>query len=319
MSQDNLREEAAAVVRSVRRFLERELHAGHGELVARAATRDARVTPKAKPAATPSPSPSSAPATPAGRAPAKPASAAPPPPEPERDLFGNPIAPPPPPRAAPPAEAPTVEIRIHPIDPVARQAITEAASPVLEEIAAEVRACQKCALWETRNQAVPGVGTARAGIAFIGEAPGADEDRLGEPFVGRGGQLLDRIIKAMDEARLIPGVPLNRQTVFIGNVLHCRPPENRVPLPFEVQQSSPFLHRQLEALQPRIVCCLGKTAAEHLLGSKASLASMRGKVYPFHGAKLIVTYHPAAVLRNPELKRPVWEDMQLLAREYQTD
>jgi DNA polymerase len=123
----------------------------------------------------------------------------------------------------------------------------------------------------------------------------------------------------MDDAPLIPGVPLNRRTVFIGNVIHCRPPENRVPLPHEVEQSSPFLHRQLDALQPRIVCCLGKTAGEHLLGAKATLASMRGRVYRFHGAKLIVTYHPAAVLRNPELKRPVWEDVQLLAREYQTD
>jgi DNA polymerase len=174
-------------------------------------------------------------------------------------------------------------------------------------------------LCETRNQAVPGVGTALSGIVFVGEAPGADEDRLGEPFVGRGGQLLDRIIKAMDDAPLIPGVPLNRQTVFIGNVLHCRPPENRVPLPHEVEQSSPFLHRQLDALRPRIVCCLGKTAGEHLLGAKTTLASMRNQVHRFHGAKLIVTYHPAAVLRNPELKRPVWEDMQLLAREYQTD
>jgi DNA polymerase len=114
-------------------------------------------------------------------------------------------------------------------------------------------------------------------------------------------------------------VSLRRETVFIGNVIHCRPPENRVPLPFEVQQSAPYLRRQLEALRPRIICCLGKTAAEHLLGSKASLASMRGRVYRLLGAKLIVTYHPAAVLRNPDLKRPVWEDMQLLAREYQTD
>jgi uracil-DNA glycosylase family 4 len=113
--------------------------------------------------------------------------------------------------------------------------------------------------------------------------------------------------------------PLDRRTVFIGNVLHCRPPENRVPLPHEVEQSSPFLHRQLDALRPRVVCCLGKTAGEHLLGVKATLGSMRNQVHRFRGAKLIVTYHPAAVLRNPELKRPVWEDMQLLAREYQTD
>ncbi len=174
------------------------------------------------------------------------------------------VAPAPEPEAAPRAALP-------PLDPAARRAIAAGAAPVLEQIAAEVRACRRCGLCETRNQAVPGVGTALSGIAFVGEAPGADEDRLGEPFVGRGGQLLDRIIKAMDDAHLIPGVPLDRRTVFIGNVLHCRPPENRVPLPHEVEQSSPFLHRQLDALQPRIVCCLGKTAGEHLLGVKATL------------------------------------------------
>lgn len=201
----------------------------------------------------------------------------------------------------------------------ARKAIAEAAEPMLKNIAREVERCKDCALWETRTKAVPGVGTARSGIVFVGEAPGADEDRLGEPFVGRAGQLLDRIIKAMDDAQLISGVPLSRETVFIGNVIHCRPPNNRVPAPFEVEQSSPFLQRQLEALRPRIICCLGKTAAEHLLGRKASLASMRGQTYRHGGAKLIVTYHPAAVLRTPELKRPVWEDMQRLAREYQTD
>jgi uracil-DNA glycosylase family 4 len=190
---------------------------------------------------------------------------------------------------------------------------------VLAQIAAEVKVCQKCGLWEARNQAVPGVGSAQSGIAFIGEAPGADEDRLGEPFVGRAGQLLDKIIQAMDDAKLIPGVPLSRATVFIGNIIHCRPPENRVPLPFEIEQSSPYLRRQLEALRPRVICCLGKTAAEFMLGSKGSLASMRGKVYRQAGAKLIVTYHPAACLRNPEYKRPVWEDMQFMAREYLSD
>jgi DNA polymerase len=123
----------------------------------------------------------------------------------------------------------------------------------------------------------------------------------------------------MDEAKLIPGVPLNRQTVFIGNIVHCRPPENRVPLPHEVEMSSPYLLRQIDAIKPRIICCLGKTAAELLLGMKGALGGMRGKVYRFRGAKLIVTYHPAACLRNPGYKRPVWEDMQMLAREYQMD
>ncbi len=280
---DDPRKEAAAVVRSVRRHLELERAAGNAELVARVKRPSA-----AKPvAAVPPPVPAARP------------EAAP------RAAVRAPVAPP---VAAPPAP-----------DLAPRRAIAAAAAPVLEQIAAEVRACRQCGLCETRNQAVPGVGTALSGIVFVGEAPGADEDRLGEPFVGRGGQLLDKIIKAMDDAHLIPGVPLDRRTVFIGNVLHCRPPENRVPLPHEVEQSSPFLHRQLDVLQPRIVCCLGKTAGEHLLGVKATLGSMRNQVHRFRGAKLIVTYHPAAVLRNPEFKRPVWEDMQLLAREYPTD
>ena len=288
----------------MRRYLERERAAGNAELIARV-KRDAARAKAAARGAVPAAGRRAAPGT---------------------DLFGRPVAPPPrarwsrPPPCCSRARAAVPCAALPPLDPASRAGPSPPrAAPVLEQIAAEVRACRHCGLCETRNQAVPGVGTALSGIVFVGEAPGADEDRLGEPFVGRGGQLLDKIIKAMDDAHLIPGVPLNRQTVFIGNVLHCRPPENRVPLPHEVEQSSPFLHRQLDALQPRIVCCLGKTAGEHLLGVKATLASMRGQVYRFHGAKLIVTYHPAAVLRNPELKRPVWEDMQLLAREYQTD
>jgi DNA polymerase len=317
---DDVRKQAAAIAHGTRRWLERERAARNGELIARAASsRGARKVQAAGAAPAAGAVPNPGVATAAGRAAPAPAPApiaAPAPPE--TDLFGQPIAPakPEPPRVA---EAAAAEIVLHPLDPAERRVIAAEAAPVLDGIAAEVHDCRKCSLWETRNRAVPGVGTALSGIAFVGEAPGADEDRLGEPFVGRGGQLLDRIIKAMDDARLVPGVPLNRQTVFIGNVLHCRPPENRVPLAYEVDQSSPYLRRQLEALRPRIVCCLGKTAAEHLLGTKATLASMRGKVYRFHGAKMIVTYHPAAVLRNPELKRPVWEDMQLLAREYQTD
>ena len=298
---DELKAEVAALAHGVRRHLERELAAGNAELAARGATtpRRARTAPAAAAAVE------------------APAAASPAPPEPETDLFGQPVTTSRP--AAAPAAEPPAERPLPPLAPEERAAIAAAAAPVLERIAEEVRACRACGLCETRNQAVPGVGTALSGIVFVGEAPGADEDRLGEPFVGRAGQLLDRIIKAMDDARLVPGVRLDRGTVFIGNVIHCRPPENRVPLQHEVESSSPFLHRQLEALRPRVVCCLGKTAAEHLLGTKATLASMRGRVHRFHGAKLIVTYHTAAVLRNPDLKRPVWEDMQLLAREYQTD
>jgi DNA polymerase len=186
----------------------------------------------------------------------------------------------------------------------------------LEQVAAEVRACVKCGLSTCRTNAVPGVGTGSSGIVFVGEAPGAEEDRRGEPFVGRAGELLTRILQAMDEKRLLPGVKIDRGTVYICNVLKCRPPENRNPLPHEIESCAPYLERQLALLRPRIICCLGKFAAELLVGANGSVGAMRGKVYRYGSAKLIVTYHPAACLRNPGYKRLVWEDMQLLAREY---
>jgi len=229
---------------------------------------------------------------------------------------GEPVSPRPRPAQAAPAPEPT---------PVSAVAIAEAApdgvSPpgdTLDVIAAEVRACTKCGLHKTRNQAVPGKGTGRAGIVFVGEAPGAEEDRRGEPFVGRAGDLLGKIIAAMDEKKLIPDVSVSREAVYIANVLKCRPPENRNPMPHEIEACSPHLRRQLAVLRPRIICCLGKFAAELLVGAKGTLGGMRGTVYRYGDAKLIVTYHPAACLRNPGYKRPVWEDMQLLAREYQT-
>jgi DNA polymerase len=200
-----------------------------------------------------------------------------------------------------------------------RDALAAASLAVLDQVDAEARACTKCGLCKTRTQAVPGVGSARSGIVFVGEAPGADEDARGEPFVGRAGELLTKMIIAMDEKRLIPGVQLSRETVYIANVLKCRPPENRNPLPHEIESCSPYLVRQLEALQPRIICCLGKFAAELLLQIKGSVGGMRGRTYRWRGAKLIVTYHPAYLLRSPSAKRPVWEDLQRLAQEYLTD
>lgn len=202
----------------------------------------------------------------------------------------------------------------------ARDAVHASALPLLEAIAGEARVCEKCGLCRTRTHAVPGVGSARTGIVFVGEAPGADEDARGEPFVGRAGELLTSMIKAMDDRRLIPNVSLTRESVFIVNVLKCRPPENRNPLPHEIEQCSPYLMRQLEALQPRIICCLGKFAAELLLGQKGgTISAMRGKTYRWKGAKLIVTYHPAYCLRSPSAKKPVWDDLQRLAQEYLTD
>jgi len=183
----------------------------------------------------------------------------------------------------------------------------------LEIVAKEVR------LSETRTHAVPGVGTGRVGIVFVGEAPGAEEDRRGEPFVGRAGELLNKMLLAMDEKQLIPGVSVSREAVYIANVLKCRPPENRNPLPHEVEACSPYLMRQLALLKPRVIFCLGKFAAELLVGAKGTIGGMRGTVFRYGDAKLLVTYHPAACLRNPAYKRPVWEDMQFLAREYLSD
>ena len=287
------RKDAAEVVRSVRRYVERERAAGMGELLADGAAR-ARDR----------------------------GAAAAPPPRVATNLFGEPEADAGPKTATVVAEEPALDVFANDLNPgglAPRETIANQAAAVLSQVAAEARACTKCGLCEARTQAVPGVGTAGSGIVFVGEAPGADEDRLGEPFVGRAGQLLDRIIKAMDDARLVPDVPLSRETIYICNVLKCRPPENRNPLPHEVESCSPYLRRQLEALRPRIICCLGKFAAELLVGVKGTIGSLRGRVYRYHGAKLIVTYHPAACLRNPGYKRPVWEDMQLLAREYLSD
>ena len=188
----------------------------------------------------------------------------------------------------------------------------------LDLIANEVIACTKCGLASTRTKAVPGVGTGKAGIVFVGEAPGAEEDRRGEPFVGRAGDLLTKMIQAMDEKQLIPGVSVSRDSAFIANVLKCRPPENRNPLPHEIEACSPYLIRQLALLKPKVILCLGKFAAELLVGAKGTIGGMRGTVYKYGDSKLLVTYHPAACLRNPNYKRPVWEDLQLLAREYQT-
>jgi DNA polymerase len=180
----------------------------------------------------------------------------------------------------------------------------------LGTLARMVSECRQCGLCGTRTNTVFADGSTKAKLVFIGEAPGRDEDLRGLPFVGRAGQLLDKMIAAID---------LRREDVYICNVLKCRPPENRNPLPHEIEQCSPYLVRQLEALQPRVICCLGKFAAELLVGVKGTIASLRGRVYAYRGSKLIVTYHPAACLRNPTYKRPVWEDMQLLAREYLSD
>jgi DNA polymerase len=173
----------------------------------------------------------------------------------------------------------------------------------LAALCAEVLPCTKCALNTTRTHTVFGVGNPDADLVFIGEAPGQDEDLQGEPFVGRSGQLLTKILGA---------IGYTRDDVYIGNILKCRPPGNRDPLPAEVEQCEPHLRRQLAILRPRAICCLGRVAGQTLLGTDASLGKLRGAVHFYAGIPVMVTYHPAALLRNPGWKRDTWDDVRRL-------
>ncbi|MBD3336280.1 MAG: uracil-DNA glycosylase [Candidatus Eisenbacteria bacterium] len=165
--------------------------------------------------------------------------------------------------------------------------------------------CEKCDLCETRNNVVFGAGKATVPLVFVGEAPGRDEDLQGIPFVGRAGQLLTRIIAA---------IGLDREDVYICNVLKCRPPDNRDPEPREVAECMPYLERQIDLLKPRVICALGRHGAQTLLATKEPIGKLRGRVFLYQGVKLVPTYHPAALLRNPRLKRTLWEDVQLVRR-----
>ena len=319
MSNDGIRDEAASIAHALRRKVERERALGTGELLASGVAR-LRRQGAGKPAPTVTASvvhevTAFVAAVPAKREAFTLTPPAPEPRAPRRAANTTVTAP-----AEDPIELPPFTDDLYPSALAGgRDTLAALALPVLNIVAEEARACTKCGLCSTRTHAVPGVGSARTGIVFVGEAPGADEDLRGEPFVGRAGELLTKMIAAMDEKQLIPGVRLSRETVYIANVLKCRPPENRNPLPHEIESCSPYLMRQLEALQPRIICCLGKFAAELLLQLKGTIGSMRGKTYRWRGAKLIVTYHPAYCLRSPSAKRPVWEDLQRLAQEYLTD
>jgi DNA polymerase len=163
--------------------------------------------------------------------------------------------------------------------------------------------CTACDLGRTRTHTVFGEGNPEAEVVFIGEAPGADEDAQGQPFVGRSGQLLTKVIAAIGFAR---------EDVFICNILKCRPPGNRDPLPAEVASCEPHLRRQLAILQPKLICCLGRIAAQTLLGTDASLKRLRETVHFYAGIPVLATYHPAALLRNPEYKRDTWDDVRRL-------
>ncbi len=178
----------------------------------------------------------------------------------------------------------------------------------LTEVREELGECTRCKLHPHRTQIVFGVGNPKARLVFVGEAPGADEDAQGEPFVGRAGQLLTKIIQAMG---------MQREDVYICNILKCRPPNNRTPESDEILACSPFLLKQLQAIGPQFICALGGPAAQTLLQTKEAISRIRGKFYDFHGIPLLPTYHPAFLLRNPHEKKTVWEDMKLLLREMQ--
>lgn len=176
----------------------------------------------------------------------------------------------------------------------------------LEGLQAAVNACARCNLSKTRNQTVFGEGDPGARLVFVGEGPGHDEDRQGKPFVGAAGQLLTKIIQAMG---------LAREDVYICNIIKCRPPGNRNPAPEEVAACMPYLEQQLRLIQPDYICALGAVAARTLLKTETSISRLRGRLHSFGNISLMPTYHPAYLLRNPDKKREVWEDIQVLMRE----
>ncbi len=181
----------------------------------------------------------------------------------------------------------------------------------LEEVRADLGECTRCKLHRGRSTIVFGSGNPKAEVVFVGEGPGADEDAQGLPFVGRAGQLLTEMINN-SAARM--KVPLQREHTYICNIIKCRPPNNRTPEREEVETCSPFLLRQLDAIRPRAIVALGATAVRFLLNNNESMARLRGRWFEYRGAQLLVTYHPAYLLRDPSKKREAWDDMQTLLR-----
>jgi len=177
----------------------------------------------------------------------------------------------------------------------------------LKNFEAEYGDCSNCILAETRHKIVWGGGNPDADIVLVGEGPGQQEDIQGEPFVGNAGQLLTKMLDAID---------LSREEVYITNVVKCRPPGNRNPQEDEIQACLPYLEFQLSIIQPKIICALGKVAGNALLQNEETLSQMRQQFFPYKDSKLMVTYHPSALLHNPQWKRPAWEDLKMLKREY---
>src|SRR5574337_1994128 len=190
----------------------------------------------------------------------------------------------------------------------ARLEVQPASSSPLTQVRQALGECIRCKLHKGRQHIVFGVGNPQAWLVFVGEAPGADEDQQGEPFVGRAGQLLTRIIEAMK---------LTREQVYICNIIKCRPPGNRNPEPDEIAACEPFLIKQLQAIKPKLICALGTFAAQTLLRTREPISKLRGRFHSYRGIPVLPTFHPAYLLRNPHEKKTVWEDMKLLQREYE--
>lgn len=206
-------------------------------------------------------------------------------------------------------EQPRVSISPADTDAGAEPVASAVAGPLgvvetLAEVRADIGDCTRCKLHTLgRQQIVFGVGNPAADLMFVGEAPGADEDVQGVPFVGRAGQLLTKIIEAIE---------MTRDEVYIANVIKCRPPQNRNPEPDEVNTCEPFLFRQIDLIKPKVIVALGKFAAQTLLRTQEPISRLRGRVLDYRGTKLVPTFHPAYLLRNPSSKREVWEDMKLV-------
>ena len=233
----------------------------------------------------------------------------------ERELFGDALLSDTDPRGGSTMPRSKPEPRTPADEPVLFDLPAPRASPItsehwgsaasLESLNESICTCLKCPLGHTRTRFVFGTGNPAATLMVIGEAPGADEDAQGEPFVGRAGQLLNKILEA---------IGFKRGDVYICNILKCRPPGNRKPLAEEVELCIPYLRKQIALVKPKVILALGLTAAENLLSTTESLSRLRGRVLQYEGTPLMVTYHPAALLRNPNWKRPTWEDVQALRK-----
>ncbi len=195
------------------------------------------------------------------------------------------------------------------VEPMTRSLFLEdfEKAETLDELYDKIHTCTKCPLSESRTNFVFGTGNPNADVMLIGEAPGAEEDKQGIPFVGRAGKLLNDILKAIHFAR---------EEVYIANILKCRPPNNRDPQPSEVEKCKPHLEKQIDLIQPKVILCLGRVAAIELLGKKLTLTKLREQVHEFNGIKVMATYHPAALLRNPNWKKGCWEDVKKFRKLY---